>query len=214
MTLMAWGVSAYAANTTIATYFDRSTFLNATGSTNASGPLLPTSVFFDRNLPVGAVSLYATRYIFLDYSARLPGNEVVISQGVPGHLASESLDVTLPSAVSAFGFDFVEPHFDPNVDFNPNVDAFVDSVFSVTLFQGRLPLGSFTFNAPDDQAYFVGVFSDQMFNRVEIRELVGTDDNEFYGQFYMSAAPVPEPLIGHMGLLALGAFMLARKPRR
>ena len=50
------------------------------------------------------------------------------------------------------------------------------------------------------QKAFVGVWSDQPFDRIAIRETFGTDDNEFYGEFFTGAtAPVPEPGAGGLG---------------
>ena len=128
-----------------------------------------------------------------DASTRLPGAEISID----GH---ENLDLALAGPVHALGFDFVEPQNDPLVN-----APFVDSTFTVTLFNGALAAGSFSFNAANDSAAFVGVWATQAFDRVQIRETTGGIENEFYGQFYTGTlAPVPEP-----GTLALWAAGLA-----
>jgi hypothetical protein len=69
---------------------------------------------------------------------------------------------------------------------------------------------------PKDQATFVGVWSDAAFNRLEVRETAGSDDNEFYGQFYTGlAAAVPEPgSAALMGLGAAGLLIRAQGRRR
>lgn len=76
----------------------------------------------------------------------------------------------------------------------------------------------FNFNAPNNTASFVGVWSDIAFNKVQIRETSGGIDNEYFGRFYtvQVAAPVPEPakyLAGAMLLLplAFGAFRKLRQ---
>ena len=131
------------------------------------------------------------------WTTRLAGNQIGISN-------IENLNIDLLNPVTAFGFDFVEPENDPNVNF-----AFIDSTFEVTLLAGGSFVESFTYNATNDIAAFVGVSSDVAFNRVEIREIIGNPDNEFFGQFYTSTSPVPIPAAawlfatGLMGLLGL-----------
>ena len=62
-----------------------------------------------------------------------------------------------------------------------------------------------TFNMPDDLLAFVGVWSSEAFDRVEIRELNNTIDNEFFGNFVTGIqAPVPEP--SALTLLVVGAL--------
>ena len=108
-----------------------------------------------------------------DWTLRLPGPDVAIN-GV------ENLDYLLAEPAYAFGFDFVEPEFDPNV-----FAAFVDSTFTVTLKLGSAVVGTFDFNAPEDTASFVGIASAAPFDRVEIRETNGSYDNEFFGRMYI-----------------------------
>jgi hypothetical protein len=135
----------------------------------------------------------------------LPGNDLAVN-GI------ENLNVDLPDFINTFGFDFVEP-----TSFNVN-DRFIDSTFEVTLFNTDEAIGTFQFASPNDVASFVGVTSDRTFNRVEIREIVGWAENEFYGRFYTgnsSQASVPESS-SVLGLLTFGvlgtAFRLKRQP--
>ncbi len=107
------------------------------------------------------------------WTTRLPGNQIAIS-GI------ENLDVDLSIPTYAIGFDFVEPENDPNVN-----GDFVDSTFTVTLLRGSTFIDSFTFNAPNDVAAFAGYWADGAFDRIEIRETIGGNENEFFGQFYV-----------------------------
>ncbi|NQU20937.1 MAG: PEP-CTERM sorting domain-containing protein [Candidatus Nealsonbacteria bacterium] len=131
-----------------------------------------------------------------DLTAHIPGPDIGTSD-------VENINADLASPVLALGFDFVEPEFDPHIN-----APFVDSTFTVSLLLEAEVLDSFTFNAPNDTAAFVGVTSSAPFDRVEIRETVGGIENEWFGQFY--TAPVPEPstlfllAMGVVGLLAYG----------
>jgi hypothetical protein len=172
-------------NAAVVVYSDKSTFLADTGATSAT--TIPTTP--STNFPVGEgftsgdlsftlVPGESTRFVIDEFSARLSGNELGLS-------GKESLDVDIDTGpVFSFGFDFVEPEFDPNVS-----GTFVESTFTVTLKNDLIPVGTFTFDRPNDVAAFVGVLSDIAFNRVEIRETVGDIGNEFFGQFYIGMFP-------------------------
>jgi hypothetical protein len=198
----------------LVTYSDRTAFLAATGATSATGALpnlgllaggaaataTVGSVTFSITLPSYELYLGAggdPTVVNQDWTLRLPGADIAISD-------VENLNADLAASVFALGFDFAEPENDPN----RGVAPFVDSTFLVTLLQGLIPVGTFTFNEPNDSAAFVGVWSDMSFDRVEIRESVGGTENEFFGQFYTSTralGAVPEPttclIWGMLGLL-------------
>lgn len=108
----------------------------------------------------------------------------------------------------------VKPNF-----LDPNIGApFRDSTFTVTLRQGNVVVDSFSFNAPDDVAAFVGASSASLFNTIQIRETVGGVENEFFGQFYTAAnlprSGVPEPDPWAMMLTGLGLAGGALRRRR
>ncbi len=134
---------------------------------------------------------FAGNLYFRKWTPLLSGNDLAIN-GV------ENLDVEIASAVNAFGFEFVEPT-------TANTNApFFESTFAVTLFEGTTEVGSFEFERPNDVATFVGVVSDEFFNRVEIRDRTGTIDNEFFGTFYTgtktASTPEPSAVLGLLGV--------------
>lgn len=184
-------------------YDDRTEFLSDTNATEVS--LEPRGVEVDSftldNLTFTiARPTPETLNLANNWTDRLPGIDLAVN-GV------ESFDVDIANAINYFGFDFVEPEFDPLV----NSPVFIDSTFEVTLLKSGGIIDSFEFTRPNDVASFVGFSSDQSFDRVEIRETVGAAENEFFGSFYVGTATnsesTPEPglALGY-GILGLGAF--------
>lgn len=213
----------FRAHATIVTFDDKSAFLASTAATSATGALPDFGLIAGgagATLSVGSVTLSITPpasqlyvgtsgtvgVIDNDWTTKLAGADIAISD-------IENLNADLSSSVFSLGFDFVEPENDPNVN-----AIFIDSTFTVTLLNGLSVVDSFTFNAVNDTAAFVGVWSDTLFDGVEIRETVGGIDNEFYGQFYTGTTAlnvsVPEPatltLLG-LGLLGLGFSRRAKE---
>jgi hypothetical protein len=202
-------VPAYA--TTVVTFGDKAAFLSSTGATSATGPL--PSIQFTQFAPttVGSVTFFSTNGLFfgaefeseVDWTTLLPGNEIAIN-------SFENMDVSFAAPVFSYGFDFVEPQF-----CCPNINApFVDSTFNLALFSDTTPVGTFTFNfnAPNDVAAFIGVWTDMPFNNVQIREIVGGIDNEFFGEVYTGVrrfngvSPVPVPAALPLFLAALAGL--------
>ncbi len=197
----------------ITTFNDLSIFLASTNAT-ATAPLPNTGLLpgsASQSQTVGDLTFSITapsNGLFMGtagsviapapWTTRLTGNQIGISD-------IENLNIDLLNPVNAFGFEFVEPEFDPNVN-----QVFVDSTFEVTLFGGGSFVESFIFNAENDIAAFVGVSSDVAFNRVEIREIIGGTENEFFGQFYTSPVPVPAA-VWFFATGLLGLFSLTRK---
>ena len=200
------------ANAAIVQYNDRSSFLSDTGATSATGAL-PSLGSVGPSATVGSVTFTqgpgASALIIgsfgsvTDWTPTNPGNDIALS-------ASEDLDVDFAAPVFAAGFDFVEPNQDSP---RPGCNApCFDSDFEVTLLLGATAVDVFNFNAPDNVLAFVGVWSDSAFDRLEIRDLNGEIDNEYYGEFYtglrpLSEVPVPaavwlfgSALLGLMGI--------------
>ncbi len=180
------------ASAAITVFNDKTTFLIDTGATSATGPLpnlglIPGDAAASQT--VGTVTFTITPpsselYIGaagvnpvpgLDWTTINPGPDIAISD-------IENLNADLSSAVFSLGFDFVEP----TTGFGCNNTTCVDSTFSVTLKNGPTTVDSFQFNAPNDVLAFVGVQSDTAFDRVEIREITGNNDDEYFGEFYTS----------------------------
>ena len=202
VTLFVVAVSATTVRAVPTLFFDKADFLAATGATSATGPLPDLGLTGTDPVTVGRVRYQsesfdlffgATDFSEIDWTPRLPGHDLAISD-------LERILVTFEAPVEAFGFDFVEPRFDPNIN-----APFVDSTFTVSLISANTVIDSFTFNAPDDTAFFVGALANQSFDQVRIDETVGGGENEFFGQFYstdpnnpVEVEPAPESSEPHV----------------
>ena len=195
----------------IMVFDDKTDFLSATGATEAAnfddrvgGTYNATYDQYNmgRSFAIGDLQFDSASLDFWigDWTDLLGGDELAIS-------GAEDMDVTvinLGGNVFSLGFEFVEP---TSGTVNVPPSQVVDSTFTVSLLSGATGVNSFTFNAPDDEAAFIGVWStaDQGFDSVEIRETIGGIDNEFFGEFYLGVEPVPLPGAVLLGILGLGA---------
>ncbi len=188
----------------------KESFLKLAGAESATGDLPYKPLGTYGSVKIGSLNFIIQRFAISDWSPRLSGNEIGISYGATGKI-DESIRVLSDSDIYAFGFEFVEPKNDPNVNATP-----VDSSYTVSLYDESQIVGTFGFNAPEDQAYFVGVLSDESFNKVDVLEQGGAD-NEFYGEFYTSQiSPVPLPANSYlflMGLALIAIFRAGKAPR-
>jgi hypothetical protein len=178
-------------------YSDKALFLATTGAV-AEAPI-PNAGLVSTPVTVGnlvfTISSPSTQLYLgtgdptTQWSTLLTGHEIAIS-------GPENLNVVDSlNPIYAIGFDFHEPTVNGQPPAMPDVcnAACVDSTFTATLKLGAAVVGATTFNAADDVAAFVGILSSSPFNRIEIFESRGGIDNEFYGRFYTSTTPVPEP---------------------
>ncbi len=174
-----------------AALLDRAAFLRLPGAKSATGPLprigpIPSphtvgDVTFSRGPRATGLQLGTLSANGGDWSSVLPGHELAID-------AFEDLNIALAKPVKALGFDFVEP-----------ISGFcgevcVDSLFQVTLKLGAAVVRTFSYDAPNDTPWFIGITSDAPFDRVELRELEGGEiEDEYFGQFYTAEEPRPGP---------------------
>ncbi len=178
----------------IATYTDKATFIADNSAASATGPL-PVIAAVAGSQQVGIVTITTTNWAADPASTLLGGNVIVVSEGFGTNAPlAEGIRLEFAEPVTAAGFDFHEPSLTGEYIDSCNVVTCTDSTFSVTLFMGETQVDSFGFNAPDDAAAFVGVATTTAFDRMEIFEVVGDDDNEFYGQVYLGAATLPNSL--------------------
>lgn len=165
----------------VLTVFNKQDFLQATNAQSLTG-VLPNLSYIGSSVTIGSVgfqSINSWGIWVTDFVEGIPGNEIGLND-------LENLDVAFQNPMRAFGFDFFEPSVGHNA-------PYVDSTFTVSLFNKQNQVGSFTFNAPDGILYFVGVISTLEFDNVKIRESIGGIENEFFGQFYGESAKTPEP---------------------
>lgn len=190
------------ANAAIITFTDKATFLSATGATSATGPI-PALGSFGIGVPVTIGSLdfvtagaATSLEIGTSNTVLLPGFDITLSD-------KEEIDIS-GAPILSFGFDFAETTDSVELGGFP----FVESTFSVTLKSLGIVTDSFTFEALNDVASFVGVSSSVVFDTVEIREIVGDGGNEYFGEFFTSSTEViPEPgamLLFGIGLIGVG----------
>lgn len=202
-------------------FSDKSTFLAATGATSATGPLPLLGIVSAAK--VGSITISNTSGSS-DPSIALafgiigsPNPEDFLTPLLPGiDLAVggfEDLNIVSDTPIFSFGFDFAEHMTTRSEEGSLCGVALgcVDSNFTVSLLLGSSPVGSFSFNAPNDVASFTGVSSTAAFNRVEIREsrTQGGIENDYFGQFYSGGQSVPEP--ASLTLMVIGLISLATK---
>lgn len=95
----------------------------------------------------------------------------------------EKFDFLLGEDTQSFGIEMYEPMGD-NTTTGCNAVC-VQSTFKFELYNdGVLVDDTVTYSPPDNQDAFFGFWSPKKFDEVRIREIVGTNDNEFFGRFY------------------------------
>lgn len=185
---------------TLVTYSDRALFETNTGassagdlSQNADGVEFSVGVLDFKNANGSNLNTIRNWSTLIDEDYDL------------GMSGPEHFDVVSNSDLLAFGFDFHEPTSTtpPNPSFPDtcNTPLCFDSLFEISLLYNGAFVDSFQFSRPNDQLTFVGISSSNKFNEVQVREIVGNSDNEFFGNFTI-ATSVPAP--ASFFLLSLG----------
>ena len=203
--------AAKGAQAAVFTFDDEAAFVTAIGA--AAQPAIPDlgSVISPVTLGYLTLSTTSSGLIFGAFGAAwsawstvIPGNAFVIS-GV------EDFDIDFATPVASFGFQVHEPTATGDPPDATNTTAAVDSAFTVSLFSAGSLVGAAGFAPANDTLAFFGVWSSTPFDRVEVDETVGTDDNEYFGTFYTGATPAPIPLPASLPILmaGLGALALA-----
>jgi hypothetical protein len=130
---------------------------------------LPDLGAVKRRVTLGAVKLKA-KGLFVgaggdptvtdgDWSALLPGPDIALTGR-----RKKKVELRFSAPIFSAGFEFVEVETGPNV--GPEFD---DATFTLKLKRGRKTIAETTFNAPNDVVAFVGLWSGQLFDRMEIR---------------------------------------------
>lgn len=170
------------AQASVRVFFDHEEFVTATGATPATnpypagttGPFTSNQVTFSRAGGSGGL-------VIADWTPLLPGNEIAVS-GV------ENLDLAFAVPYfHAVGMFMVEPTAPGSG--GCNASACIDSTFEFIVLgvpSGETPntprvLHTVQVNLPDDEAAFVGFASDQLITGIRVREIVGGDENEYFG---------------------------------
>jgi hypothetical protein len=211
--------SAQALPPGMAVYNNAAAFLADTAATSATEPL-PSLIGSRLSAHIGSVTFSDVNgfgfwvgglesYTPSDWTTLLPGHELAIN-------SVENLNIAFDAPVFSAGFDFAEPGSQigatsPSSPYaNDAQYPFYDSTFSVTLKLNGAVVGDFNFNAPNEAASFVGVWTAAAFNQMEIREVSGDIEDDYFGQFYTGtvALPVPEPEPYALILCGVGLVML------
>lgn len=211
--------SSTAASAALVTYTSKSGFLADTGASSATGAIPAATVTHMGAFTLGSVTISAPRWFTGDRTGVFPGGgEIAVSQGAgdAGGFVNDGVDTDFAGAVDAAGFEFYEP-VDPSF-FGCNT-ACVNSTYVVRVMNGSTVLEEVSLTHARGTAQFFGISSTVAFTGLRIRETVGTDDNEYYGQFFTHTAAtppppgVPEPATPWLVLASLLALAQARRRR-
>lgn len=109
---------------------------------------------------------------------KLPANSYYLKNVSIG-FNTEKFDLTFEKDIQAFGIEMYEPTGDISVS-GCNAVC-VQSTFKFLLYDdGVLVDDTITFSPPDNQDTFFGFWSPEKFDKIEVREIAGTNDNEFF----------------------------------
>lgn len=190
-------VAFFATETQAATFSDRATFLAA-----VSGAIEHTDLTTAFDLTAASGSSINTNYA--TFTDMFGADPYVILNGVE----NVDFDVTYTSEIFAFGMDVYEPQASTATFNGCNVGTCVESTFEISLFSGATLVTTESFSPDNEMLDFIGFTSNVGFDRIEVRESTGTNDNEFFGNFVSSPTPAAVPLPAGLPLLAIGVGLL------
>ena len=168
----------------ITVFTDAGSFFDSTGAVSLTGPI-PDLGGITTPTPVtlGNATLTAPNDMFIGpgWSTLFPGpgSHAIALSGL------EHLNVSLNNGpATAFGFYFHEPTG------SCGGPVCMDSTFTIDFYLGGGFVDSINFSPADDQLVFHGLaVVPGPFDEVRFTEIVGTNDNEFYGEMYAAPAP-------------------------
>jgi len=204
--------TAVSANATVITFDSRADFEAATGAAVVGAiPESGSTVEFS----IGSLNFKnagggSTLNASLNWSTKISEAFDLAING------PENFDVDSTTPLYSFGFDFHEPTAPrpPAFPDTCNLPTCVDSTFQLRLLSGMTTVALYEFTRPKDSLEFVGIWTSDPFDRIEIRETVGTADNEFFGNFTIGTTPAPEPVSLALFGIGLTGLALARRKRR
>ena len=196
------GLCAVSASAATTTYSDRTAFDAATGTQTAHSPVNfatnQTTQTYSGGLTI--TSPNGNGMFLRTAGARGIADPLVISD-------EEDFDFSFASAIFAFGLKMHESTTEECAV------GCTDSTFQFTLLSGATQVGQVTFMPPNDETVFFGVTSTVSFDRVALRETIGTNDNEYFGELVSAAqlAPVPVPPSALLLLAGVGGLTAMRR---
>lgn len=159
-------------------FFDLETFRTETGASQITADY--PAGFRGESFTSGSVTFTRSGggLFFSEWTPALPGTDLAIS-GV------ENFDMSFAVPyLHAVGIEVIEPTCGSCV--NSTFEVIVFGNADVSSLAAQAELHRETIDFPDDEAAFIGFASDRRIARVAIREIVGTDDNEYFGHVHGS----------------------------
>lgn len=189
---LAIAVAPAVAHADLAGYYglDAADFQRMTGATVATQPY-PVTGTLPGSFTSGSVTFSpapGSSLFLADWSSAVPIGGGGASIALNG---AESFDIQLAAPVHALAFEFDNPG-----------NTWENASYSVRFYLGANLVGSeeglrlrqFSLNGTEPWLLY-GWWSDQLFDRVEIRETSTANENEYFGRVYTSARPPPPKLL-------------------